>query len=355
MTNENLDRVLYRQKQFPIFQNRMYDTAIEARSCQRGDIVLVEDKITGLIYNSAFRSELMEYDGRYQNEQAISPYFEKHLGAVASIVERTIGKNSLIEVGCGKAFFLELLNARGFDITGFDPTYEGNSPRVRRRYFEADSGMNVEGLILRHVLEHISSPYNFLKNLKYANGGQGEIYIEVPCFEWILQKKAWYDIFYEHVNYFRLSDLQCMFDEVIEYGRFFGDQYIYIVADLSSLKNPEKDSTRAVQFPDDFIDRVCSISSVRKDGAVVWGGASKGVIFSLMRERVGQPIVAVIDINPAKQGKYLPATGLLVESPDDVLARLNPKSTIYVMNSNYMEEIRGMSRDIFDYVGVEHG
>jgi hypothetical protein len=70
---------------------------------------------------------------------------------------------------------------------------------------------------------------------------------------------------------------------------------------------------------------------------------------------VGQPIVAVIDINPAKQGKYLPATGLLVESPDDVLARLNPKSTIYVMNSNYMEEIRGMSRDIFDYVGVDHG
>ena len=31
------------------------------------------------------------------------------------------------------------------------------------------------------------------------------------------------------------------------------------------------------------------------------------------------PVNAVIDVNPAKQGRFLPATGLKVQSPEDAL------------------------------------
>jgi len=73
---------------------------------------------------------------------------------------------------------------------------------------------------------------------------------------------------------------------------------------------------------------------------VIWGGASKGVIFSLLLQREGVVFDAVIDVNPAKQGKYLPASGLLVESPEEVLPRLSGDSMIWVMNSNYLSEIK---------------
>ena len=342
----------YRQYDLPIFQNRMYETAEDARACATGNIELVEDRQTGLVYNAAFRADLMSYDSHYQNEQAASGLFQRHLDAVAAIVDDRMGRQRIVEVGCGKGFFLERLLAMGFDITGFDPTYEGANPRIERRYFDAGSGIGANGLILRHVLEHIPSPVDFLFGLRDANGGGGKIYIEVPCFDWVCAHKAWFDVFHEHVNYFRLSDFKAMFGTVIDCGHCFGGQYIYVVGELASLRRPVFRHNDAVVFPDDFgpSERI----EPRRTGAtVVWGGASKGVIFALMRQRAGEPVDMVIDINPSKQGRYLAATGLKVRSPDEAMAELDAAATIYVMNSNYLDEIRDRSGNAFTYVPID--
>ena len=256
MTNTRLQRLLYESDAFPIFQNRMYPTAVEARNCPKGDIRVVEDLESGLIYNAAFRPEWMQYDAHYQNEQAVSPIFRNHLEEVAAIVDLTLGRTRIVEIGCGKAYFLELLLTKGFDVTGFDPTYEGNSPRVVKQYFKQGHGIRADGLVLRHVLEHIQDPVAFLLALKEANGGGGKIYIEVPSFDWICDHRAWFDIFYEHVNYFRLSDFPRMFASIDTCGALFGDQYLYVVADLASLRTPVFDPTDAVGFRTDFTRRL---------------------------------------------------------------------------------------------------
>ena len=345
---------LYQQGQLPIFQNRMYDTEAQAKACPKGDVQLVEDQRTGLVYNAAFRPELMAYDAHYQNEQATSPLFQDHLESVSRIIDRCMGRDSIVEVGCGKGFFLEMLLGKGFDVTGFDPTYEGNNPRVMKHYFEPGAGIKASGLVLRHVLEHIQDPFNFLLQLKEANGGSGKIYIEVPCFDWICEKRVWFDIFYEHVNYFRIFDFYRMFDTVIESGRLFGGQYMYAVAELATLKQPLINLRDSVIFPKDFTRNLEDPSQAKPSQAAIWGGASKGVIFTLLKARAGQPISTVIDINPAKQGKYLPSTGLLVKSPTEALAMLAKGSIIYVMNSNYLEEIKKMSNNTFNYIKVDH-
>jgi len=349
MNKKNKTKLLYQLEQLPVFQNRMYDTQAEARACPKGDMQLVEDQETGLVYNAAFRPELMTYDAHYQNEQAVSPFFKEHLESVSRIVDECIGRKSLVEVGCGKGFFLEMLSDKGFDITGFDPTYEGSNPKILKRYFEPGSGIQANGLILRHVLEHIQDPYGFLLQLREANGGSGRIYIEVPCLDWICEHRAWFDIFYEHVNYFRISDFHRMFDSVIESGHLFGGQYQFVVADLATLREPKFDPADSVVFPQDFARGLTETKQ-----AAIWGGASKGVIFSLLKERIGQPINTVIDINPAKQGKYLPSTGLLVQSPSKALAALPEGSIIYVMNSNYLSEIKEMSNNAYQYIEVDH-
>ncbi|MBZ0067407.1 MAG: methyltransferase domain-containing protein [Thiobacillus sp.] len=349
-------RVLYTQKDLPVFQNRMYDLESEARSCPTGDIVLVEDQETGLVYNIAFESARMDYDDHYQNEQACSPLFRSHLENVSSIIQRTMGKTGLVEVGCGKGYFLEMLLENGFDLTGFDPAYEGDNPRILRQYFQPDAGMRADGMILRHVLEHIENPYDFLTKLRDANGGAGKIFIEVPCFDWICQRRAWFDIFYEHVNYFRLSDLQRMFGDVIECGRFFGDQYLYLVADIATLKKPVINESDRVTFPVDMMHGQLGrldMSGVAQNRAAIWGGASKGVIFSLLLERMGRALMMVVDINPVKQGRYLPVTGVRVSSPKEAMETLPHGSTVYVMNSNYLEEIRVMTSNKYKYIGVD--
>jgi hypothetical protein len=297
MTQLQQHRLLYTQAELPVFQNRMYDSAEQARQCPTGDVRLVQDLSTGLVYNQTFNSKLMVYDENYQNEQAISPLFLEHLNSVAAIISRYLGLQALVEVGCGKGTFLEMLLKSKFDITGFDPTYEGSNPRVLKQYFSENSNIQAKGLILRHVLEHIQDPYEFLLKLSAANSYQGNIYIEVPCFDWICKRRAWFDIFYEHVNYFRISDLSRLFGSVKSIGHLFGGQYIYIVGDLASLKPPIFNQSHAVAFPDEMASSLEQKAKESDSDTVIWGGASKGVIFALLRARAGKPVKAVIDIN----------------------------------------------------------
>ena len=351
---------LYRAEQLPVFQNRMFSSLSAAQGCDKRDVVLVRDLKTGLIYNQAFQPELMHYDADYQNEQAVSSVFRRHLEKITEIIREYFDGHSLIEVGCGKGYFLEHLHASGFKITGLDPTYEGNNTLVVKKYFTSELGLSADGIILRHVLEHVSNPVEFLSRIRDANGGAGKIYIEVPCFDWICKQHAWFDIFYEHVNYFRSSDFLRMFSSV-HVGHTFGGQYLYVVAELATLRTPCIDSIDDFTFPSKFLSTVNryatliqSLDERTRRQIAVWGGASKGVIFSLYMQRAGAKIDFVVDINPAKQGKYLPATGLQVFAPEQVLSNLEPGSTIFVMNSNYLSEIRQMTLNQYNYLTVDH-
>ncbi|MCA2733122.1 class I SAM-dependent methyltransferase [Microcystis sp. M158S2] len=354
MTKNSQHRILYRVEQLPIFQNRMYDSEIEAKNCPKGDVCLVEDHDTGLVYNASFVPELMIYDQHYQNEQAVSPLFQQHLNDVLSIIKTNMGKDDLVEVGCGKGFFLEMLLKDDFKITGFDPTYEGINPNIEKEYFTSNTGIKSKGIVLRHVLEHIQNPIDFLFQLKESNGGSGKIYIEVPCFDWICKHYAWFDIFYEHVNYFRLTDFHHIFTDVLASGKLFEGQYIYVVAELSSLQIPKINNSCRVNFPLDFLQKLKDHQINQEAKSAIWGGASKGVIFALLNSRLGSLIDIVIDINPAKQNKYLPGTGIKVRSESEVFDLLPSKSTIFIMNSNYLEEIKKMSKYLFNYVSIDN-
>lgn len=356
-------RELFRVAQLPVFQNRMFPSREAALNCVRGDIVLVQDMETGLIFNRAFRPELMQYDADYQNEQAVSSVFRAHLDDVTDVIQRHFAGQRLIEVGCGKAYFLEHLAGRGFDITGLDPTYEGDNPRVIKEYFSPETGLHADAIVMRHVLEHVQDPVAFLERISAANGGSGRIYIEVPCFDWICERRAWFDVFYEHVNYFRISDFRRMFGQVDEAGHLFGGQYMYVVADLATLRQPVMSAEDRCDFPADFtatLERyAAAIRAEGRDGlpgghTVVWGGASKGVIFALYMQRAGVTIEHVVDINPAKQGKYLAATGLRVSSPEQMLAALPDGARIFVMNGNYLPEIRQMTDNRYSYITVDN-
>jgi SAM-dependent methyltransferase len=324
-------------------------------------MLLVQDMGSGLVYNKSFDAAQMHYDADYQNEQGHSAAFRAHLDSMAALVQRHFGERTLIEVGCGKGLFLEKLRALGFRITGLDPTYEGDNPDIRRDYFSSALGLHADGLILRHVLEHVPDPVGFLTQLRDANGGSGRIYIEVPCLDWIARNHAWFDVFYEHVNYFRLSDFHRLFGQVHEAGRGFGGQYLYVVAELSSLRDPSARPAERFDLPIEFMASVTrsaeQLLALRREGrrrAAVWGGASKGVIFSLFMERAGADVDTVIDMNPAKQGRYLAATGLYVQAPEEALAQLRPGDDIYVMNRNYLAEIQLLTARQFNYITVEH-
>ena len=71
--------------------------------------------------------------------------------------------------------------------------------------------------------------------------------------------------------------------------------------------------------------------------AVVWGSGSKGVAF-LINSGLGEVIEYVVDINPHRQGMFMPGTGQEIVGPDR-LKQIRPDMVI-VMNRIYEQEIR---------------
>ncbi|MFL1513429.1 class I SAM-dependent methyltransferase [Pseudomonas prosekii] len=347
---------LYRVSGLPVLQNRTFASAEQARASGSADIVLVQDSDSGLIFNQAFDASKLSYDADYQNEQAHSVQFQQHLNDVEAILARHFKGQSLIEVGCGKGYFLEMLRGLGYAITGIDPSYEGDNSEVIKAPFTQELGLNADAIVLRHVLEHISDPVSFLADIAAANRG-GQIYIEVPCFDWIVEHNAWFDVFYEHVNYFRLADLRGLFDTVHEAGHLFGGQYLYIVADLSTLRRAPLQPPQLLSLADNFtasIDKAVQIIRASgSHGAGIWGASSKGVIYSLALQRAGVSVEHVVDINPSKQGRYLPLSGVRVSSPQEAIDGLPEGAHLFVMNSNYLEEIKRMTGGRYVYHAVD--
>ena len=193
------------------------------------------------------------------------------------------------------------------------------------------------------------------KKLAEATGGQN--YIEVPFLDWILEHRAWFDLFYEHVNYFRLDDLRRMFGTVHEAGHLFGGQYLYIVADLATLRLTPEHPVSRLDLPEGFtasLERAVQIiQDAPEQGSAIWGASSKGVIYSLFLQRAGVAVDRVVDINPAKQGRYLPLSGVRVSSPQEAMDALPEGANLFVMNSNYLEEIKRMTDGRYVYHAVD--
>jgi len=351
-------RILINLRNVPVYQNKAYSSRSDALACPVGDLRLSQDPFSGIITNTAYEHGLLTYDATYQNEQGVSMHFRSHLEAVADKVAAGYAGRRILEIGCGKGLFVELMRERGLDARGVDNAYEGDADYIEKRHFGSGIEVASDLIVLRHVLEHIPDPVDFLRQIATANQGLGHVLIEVPCFDWIMQNRAWFDVFYEHVNYFRISDLTRLFSKVVEFGPLFGGQYIFLIAELSSLA-PEADRPMVndVEFPEDFFDRIDTIAkealTTPDRNRIVWGAAAKGVMFAHHLSKRGVQLKCAVDINPAKQGRYLPSTGLPVMAPGTVLPELPGDSEIYVMNSNYLHEIRNTAGDRFRYISVD--
>ena len=335
--------VIYDIADMPIFQNKVYDSVESSLEVTTNNISLCNCNDCNFVFNKEFDTSIMTYDKNYQNEQSHSVFFKNYLDDLIEFLGKKFTQQAkIIEIGSGKGYFLNLLESSGFEnITGFDPAYEGEKNNVIKDYYSSKyKHIYADLIILRHTLEHISNPFDFIKEIAEANNYSGKIFIEVPCFDWIKKKEAFWDIFYEHCNYFTKASLSTMFNS-FEVGGLFNGQYIYILADLKELKkevsyvNKQKHKkTFALGFGQ-------YLESLKNGKYAVWGAGAKGVTFLNALDKNVEFVKYVVDINPKKQNKYLPKTSHKVIDVK-TLKRLIVKKeidSIYIMNENYKSEI----------------
>jgi hypothetical protein len=244
------------------------------------------------------------------------------------------------------------LRGKGFGAIGYDNAYQGDSPYIRKQFFGYETHEKGDFLILRHVLEHIPNPWDFLSKLADANSGKGYLYIEVPDLDWILDSNAYFDLFHEHVNYFRLQDFEGMYGESLVYAeRSFGGQYLSLVLSLGfngeprkaagSAQKPRGNSTSSQLF-DRLKIREQSVYQELEcyEEIVIWGAAAKGVTFCCKAPvSCLEKIKFAVDINPGKQGMFMPISAVPVLAAEKGITQIRRSTLVVIMNPNYSSEI----------------
>lgn len=303
--------------------------------------------------NEAFDPQLIDYSDDYENSQAHSTKFKDHMQSVLSLLQAALPRDSvLVEVGCGKGDFVEMIEQSGyFRVKGYDASYDGNNKSIEKRYLNSSDRIVADLVVLRHVLEHVPKPYDFLAMLK-SIFGQAKIYIEVPSYDWIFANRTFFDITYEHVNYFSQRALKQLFEpSTTQYGLMFDEQYQYVISDLSSLnfefkRQYDSCSWKFLSFNELFPNIETNIRRFERQacsGAVyIWGAATKGCLFlahCAIKNRLIDKVRFAIDQNPKKLGKYLPGSMIEIRSTEDFFKAVKPGDLLLIANPAYMGEI----------------
>tara|TARA_B100000242_G_scaffold184033_1_gene132228 strand:- start:11342 stop:13249 length:1908 start_codon:yes stop_codon:yes gene_type:complete len=326
-------------------KNKRYDQAL-------APVRLRYNKSLKFLENDAFEEKMINYNSDYDNSQSFSQEFRKHMLKVFNIIKRNLHKDSkVVEVGCGQGHFIDLITKKSnHEVKGFDTTYRGKNKKIEKRYLTKKDVISADMIVLRHVLEHIPKPYEFLLLLK-SIFKKSKIYIEVPEYNWIKKKKAFFDITYEHVNYFTQTSLGKLFKKKKEQGLLFNKQYQYIIANIEDLSKSFKRDYYSYNweyksfenlFPD-IIKKMNKMKKVAKDNSIyIWGAGTKGCLFlnyCKNRNILIDNIKFAIDINPNKIGKYLPGSLIQIKSKEFFLKRIKNNDTLLISNPNYKKEI----------------
>ena len=344
--------VFHEQRNVPVRSVALLRTAEEARTFPRRNLELAFCGACGFVFNRAFDASVQDYSRSSEESQAFSPRFRAFSHDLAAgLVERyDVRGKDVLEAGCGRGDFLvdicELGDNRG---VGVDPSWEPGRlehPRsvafVRASYVEEQAAREADLVLCRHTLEHIADVRRFVSLLRRpAEARGGVVVIEVPDVRRVLEEAAFWDVYYEHCSYFTVESLgqlatRCGLAALSARLEFDG-QYIVLEARPArriipivgeelgeAVEHFATEAPRAIERWRDLLGRRVAL----------WGGSSKAVAFLTA---VGVD-AAVVDINPFRQGAFLPGVAQRVLAPAELSS--DPPELVLAMNPAYLEEIR---------------
>ncbi len=360
----------YDVRQVPVHSCLMLSTRQEALDITRGDVFLGFCQECGFITNIAFDTQWSAYAPNYEDQQSFSPTFNRFAQDLAQHLIETyhLYDKDIVEIGCSKGDFLMLLCELGGNRgVGIDPSAlpgrvqadAANRVTFIQDYYSAKHAQYVgEFICCRHTLEHIQPTAEFLRTVRHSIGDRQDttVFFEVPDTIRVLHDLAFEDIYYEHCSYFTPGSLARLFRAcgfaITDLYRAYGDQYLLIEAKPTTTPSKqvhprEETLSHLTQMVHAFTTQIhrklahwkqmLETFQANGDRGVVWGSGSKCVSFLTTLDTV-DCIQYVVDINPHRQGKFIPGVGKEI-MPPEFLKDYQPDYVI-VMNAIYSNEIQ---------------
>lgn len=309
----------------------------------------------------------------------LSAYHEQYAYDIMN-TQKDIKRNPLVvEVGCNDGDMLRHFAVNLWRTVGVDPA-EGPAAVARTR---ADVVLNqgfthelarelrgtygpAEVVIANHVLAHVEDVQTVVAGISELLSTRGRAFIEVQYLPDLLLGNAFDLVYHEHRNFFSLSALE---NVVKRFGMHIANLWttqrqggslrvelwradaVWADSRVESLRTSERWLNQHTAYAglqgraERLRTRLLDTLDLQRDGNIVgYGAPAKATTLLNFCGLDVNVIKYVTDTTVAKQGRFIPGTGIQIISPTDADHEFDRIDTYLLLAWNYTSDI--MSREL---------
>jgi len=346
-----------------------------------------------LVQVDEYKNSNAIFNSEYVYFSSYSKSWLKHASNYCDTMIKRFGfdsKSQVIEVASNDGYLLQYFKKRGVTVLGIEPTSNTASAAIEKGipciidFFGtslanelAAKGTKADLLLGNNVLAHVPDIVDFVKGMKILLANEGVITMEFPHLMQLVDNNQFDTIYHEHFSYLSFQTVKQIFEsaglrlfDVEELDTHGGSLRIYACHSIDASKETSgsikqlitKESEKGMLEMDyytNFQQKALEIKlsivefliKQKREGKKVaaYGAAAKGNTLLNYCGIKNDLIGYVVDANPHKQNKFLPASHIPVvneeylkkERPDFVLILPWNLKTEIIKQLEYIKEWNG--------------
>ena len=321
------------------------------------------------------------FDNKYVYFSSYSKSWLKHAKEYTEMMVRRFGLNAqsrVVELASNDGYLLQYFKSQQIPVLGIEPT--ANTAEVamskgiesivdffgvRLAKDLAAKNIFADVLLGNNVLAHVPDIIDFVGGMKILLKKDGVITMEFPHLLQLVANNQFDTIYHEHFSYLSFTTVKAIFEslglvmfDVEELPTHGGSLRIYAKHKEDQSKNiletvhqllekEEKTGITDIKYYSNFSDKALKVkinllmflAEQKKNGRKVaaYGAAAKGNTLLNYCGVKNDMISFVVDANPHKQDKYLPASHIPVLNESHL--RSNKPDFVLILPWNLKEEI----------------
>lgn len=287
-------------------------------------------------------------------------------------------RSLVVEIASNDGYLLQYFKNQNIPVLGIEPTSNTAEVAIQKgiptevEFFGEEfakklvgEGKRADLLVGNNVLAHVPDIVDFVKGMKVLLSESGIITMEFPHLYQLVLNNQFDTIYHEHFSYLSFTTVKKIFEfcglemfDVEEVPTHGGSLRIYAKHEqgtdriisknvASILQKEDLAGVNNISYYKDFqkkiskvkIDFVSFLLEQKRKGKIVaaYGAAAKGNTLLNYCGIKNDLIEFVVDANPFKQNKYMPASHIPIVSEEIIIA--NQPDYIIILPWNIKDEI----------------
>ena len=320
------------------------------------------------------------FNSDYAYFSSFSTSWLKHCSEFANIISKDLhlNENSLVvEIASNDGYLLQYFKEKGIPVLGIEPTENTAKVAIDKgietivEFFGVKlaeklitSGQKADLICGNNVLAHVPDINDFVGGLSLILKEKGTITMEFPHLFQLVKNNQFDTIYHEHFSYLSLTSVNTIFDfhnlnihDVEEITTHGGSIRIHASHKnlnlekssryLDLLQREKNEGLESIEYYTNFqkniakikLDLISFLIEQKRNGKTVaaYGAAAKGNTLLNHCGLKNDLIEFVVDANPFKQNKYLPASHIPIV--EEKVITQNKPDFILILPWNIKDEI----------------